>query len=448
MRLPYRIPVPVRPRNSGQQGPNTTAIIVGVTVAFGFLAIVVCVHYIRRRNQNKKKGSSKRRGYSRAAGNEDSSGNTGRPSRARGAGASGPATINNNETVTVDRNTSVRSVLTLPAYRTKANDNEQVLGREGERDGVDVVVEMPTAEDHEALREDEMETMYQIRVARRNQIAEREERRQQRREARARGDQVALRELNERARASSSSTIVNDLRDDQLRIKNQRERAVSSVSYEGLGVARHDGTRLRANSQESERVGLLSDAASISLSTRSPSALSHRRDRSASSVLSFDSAQDFQSPGHPGSGATTPRRLSAQHTTGTAGSSPEIIGEADLGETGMPLQDPPGYDDVSLDDARSGATTPVNFNEPPPHYPGPAQERDHRLSLQVAGMVDNAGADGDLSTRSSATLSRNSSSSSTRPTPFPRLPSLSLEGIPQIVVEPSSAYPRDRSTDR
>jgi hypothetical protein len=54
-----------------------------------------------------------------------------------------------------DRNTSVRSVMTLPAYRQKATDTEQVLGREGERDGIDVVVEFPTAEDEEAMRDDE-----------------------------------------------------------------------------------------------------------------------------------------------------------------------------------------------------------------------------------------------------------------------------------------------------
>lgn len=412
-------------------------------------------------------GYHKRYAYAQANGNDDASAAPGsRPARTRAGGNTPSQTHGSgaNMTSTVDRNTSVRSVLTLPAYRTKANDNEQVLGREGERDGVDVVVEMPTAEEHEALREDEMETMYQIRLARRGQIAGRDERRQLRREARARGDMVALRELSERARAASQSNVVENLREEQQRLRNQRSRAVSSVSYEQLGVVSHDGTRVRANSQESERRGLLSDAASIALSTRSPSAmshrlsdaalstrspsaLSHRRDRSASSVLSFDSTQEFPSPGRPRSGAATPRRLSAQHMS-TAGSSPEIIGEADLGDFEMPAHDPPRYDDVSLDDARSGATTPINFNEPPPDYPGPTQARDRRLSVQVAGMMDSVGADGDLSTPYSTRVSRNSSSSSSRPVPFPRLPSISLDDIPQIIVEPSSAYPRDRSTDR
>jgi hypothetical protein len=353
----------------------------------------------------------------------------------------------------VDRNTSVRSVMTLPAYRTKANDNEQVLGREGERDGVDVVVELPNVEDDEELRDEEMEALYQIRVARRQEIAEREERRRLRREARARGDVVALGELSERARAASSSSVVTDLREEHQRIKNQRQRAVSSVSYGDLGVARLDGTRLRANSQESERVGLLSDAASISLSTRSPSSLSirspsalsmHRRDRSASSVLSFDSNQDFPSPGLPRSGATTPRRLSAQHTGGTigAGSSPEIIGESDLGDIDMPPQSPPGYDEVSLDDARSGATTPA-FNEPPPDYSYPTGEQNRRP--HIADMMSSGGDEGDLSDRRS---SRASDRSSRGLAPLPQLTSLRMGGVPQIVVQPSSAHPRDSSSHR
>jgi hypothetical protein len=399
-----------------------------------------------RQRKRSKKGHSKRYTYSQANGNDDSS-----PATGRRAGNTSTSQTNGaeNMTSTVDRNTSVRSVLTLPRYTAGANENEQVLGREGERDGVDVVVELPTEEQQEALRDDEMETMYQIRLARRTQNAERDERRRLRREARQRGDAVALRELSERAREASQSTVVNDLREEQSRLRDQRTRAVSSVSYEGLGVARHDGTRVRANSQESERVGLLSDAASIALSTRSPSALSHHRERSASSVLSFDSTQDLPSPGLPRSGATTPRRLSAQHNGGTAGSSPEIISEADLGEIGLPPHDPPTYDDISLDDARSGATTPIHFNEPPPDYSAPIQDRDQRRDSHASSMVDRVGTDGDQSSMASNRLSRHSSSgSSTRPVPFPRLPSLSLESIPQIVVEPSSAYPRDRSRDR
>ena len=63
----------------------------------------------------------------------------------------------------VDRNTSVRSVMTLPAYNVDAGETEQVLGREGERGGIDVVIEHPESQvDAEALREQEMEALYQV----------------------------------------------------------------------------------------------------------------------------------------------------------------------------------------------------------------------------------------------------------------------------------------------
>lgn len=363
----------------------------------------------------------------------------------------------------VNRNISIRSIMTLPAYRNKPDENEQVLGREGDRGGVDVVLEHPTDREEEDLREVEMETLYQIRLARRAEIAEREERRRLRREARARGDTVALAELSQRARAASNSSVISELRAEHDRLKNQRQRAVSSVSYADLGVARHDGTRLRANSQESERMGLLSDAASVALSVNSPSVSTHHRQRSASSVLSWDSNQDLDipqnSPGMTRSGATTPQRLSAQYSGGfrsrsRAGSSPELIDEADLADAEIPRHDPPGYDDVSLDDnnnyPRSGATSPVCFNEPPPEYSmGPTVERDRRLDEQVADMVDSVGEGGDLSERRLSGIepvtNTNTNRSSMRSTRgvggVPQLPSLRIRELPQIVVEPSSAHP-------
>ncbi|KAK8072810.1 growth arrest and DNA-damage-inducible proteins-interacting protein 1 domain-containing protein [Apiospora saccharicola] len=350
----------------------------------------------------------------------------------------------------VNRNISIRSIMTLPAYRNKADENEQVLGREGDRGGVDVVLEHPTDREEEDLREVEMETLYQIRLARRAEIAEREERRRLRREARARGDHVALAELSQRARAASNSSVISELRAEHDRLKNQRQRAVSSVSYADLGVARHDGTRLRANSQESERMGLLSDAASVALSVNSPSLSTHHRQRSASSVLSWDSTQDLDipqnSPGMPRSGATTPQgRLSAQYSGGfrsrsRAGSSPELIDD---------LDDNNGNNNNNY--SRSGATTPVFFNEPPPEYSmGPTVERDRRLDEQVADMVDSVGEGGDLSDRRLSggivpltnTNTNRSSMRSTRGVGgVPQLPSLRIRELPQIVVEPSSAHP-------
>lgn len=389
-----------------------------------------------------------------------------------------------NRTGQVTRETSIRSILTLPAYRNKPNENERVLGREGERDGVDVVVEFPTAEEQEAMREEEMEAMYQVRVARRQQVAERDELRRQRAEARERGDHVRLSELRAQTRAvTRDNSAVNELRESHQQAKTRRQRAVSSVSYHDLGVARHDGTRIRVSS-DSERIGLLSDAASINApSTRAPSSLNthHLRQHSTSSVVSLDSdagvgngnGNGAPSPALPRSGAATPQPSTANSQT-FAGSSPEIIVEADLGDTSMPRPDPhspPDYEEVSLEDARSGATTPVFINEPPPNYPGgPAAsasseserddgERERRLSFRSADLVDRMDDGGDLSGAGdtaavggqrrnsngrSPDLDRRRSNSSVHSLSrsgsgrggIPRLPSLRIGNLPQIVIEP------------
>ena len=341
----------------------------------------------------------------------------------------------------VNRNTSVRSVLTLPAYSHSASHNERVLGREGDRDGMDVVVDLPTMEDEEELREQEMGALYQLRLARRQQNEEREEVRRQRREAQRRGDARELAEIRSRNRAASNShnSLVDELRRDIERAKENRQRSVSSVSYADLGVARHDGTRIRANSQESERMGLLSDAADIAaLSIRSGanSPALHGRHRSGSSVGSFDS--DFPSPGltrpRADSQAATSSRLSGGR--GRAGSSPEIV-EADLGVESIP---PPDYEDVPLDDdndVRGRSTTPIN--EPPPGYSGPVRQQFERDPDTTEGQA-------------SAAVPPESTSDDGTSTPrgrgvggTPQLPSLRISRLPEIVIEPSSARPRDTS---
>ena len=272
----------------------------------------------------------------------------------------------------VDRHTSVRSVMTLPAYHQNPLQNEQVLGREGERGGVDVVIEFPEgADEEEAAREAEMEALYQVRLARRRENEEREERRRLKREARERGDFVALRELQARSRAPSSSSAaptVEEARAEHDRIKKERQRAISSVSYADLGVARHDGTRLRANSNDSERDGLLGNAASMG------SGPYHRRERSGSSVLSLDTVNTEVASGRlprsrRGSALSdrpeaSVRQPSAHSRAGTpsqdgrAGSSPERIEDDDI-----PPNSPPGYENISLDTPHDGHRT-----EPPPGY--------------------------------------------------------------------------------
>ncbi|KAF1966902.1 hypothetical protein BU23DRAFT_405621, partial [Bimuria novae-zelandiae CBS 107.79] len=200
---------------------------------------------------------------------------------------------NTNTNAGVDRNTSVRSVMTLPAYAPAPRENERVLGREGERAGIDTVVEFPEdVDEEEERREGEMESLYQIRLARRQEAREREERRQARREARARGDYEALAEIRRRAEQAAEESV------SQMLIATHqtanRERRVSSVQYAELGVARHDGTRLRANSTDSDNRPLLDSAASIGSGGRargmSNTTLSiHQRGHSASSMHSVSS---------------------------------------------------------------------------------------------------------------------------------------------------------------
>ncbi|KAI0179043.1 hypothetical protein GGR52DRAFT_286651 [Hypoxylon sp. FL1284] len=450
MLLPHRIPVPLRPstrdachscykllpRNGG--GPsNTVFIVIGVLVAIFVLAFILWSF-----TRSRSKGNAKRGKYQQTPDAESLDTTSGRSRRTRGgalaSNTSVPETNRNSTTSQVDRNTSVRSIMTLPAYRTKANENEQVIGREGERDGVDVVVEYPTAEDLENMRDEEMEALFQIRLARRRERADRDERQRLASQARSRGDTVALSEIAAQRRAAHTDTTVDELRDAYGQIKEKRQRAVSSISYHDLGVAQLNGTRVRANSHGSEGVGLLSDAASISVSMRSPSAQSHRRDRSASSVLSLDS--DFPSPAIP-SGRSTPRPGS-NHTR--AGSSPEIIGEADLADAGMP---PPDYEDVSLDDARSddarsGAATPI-FNEPPPDYADPTRAREQRLSAHVGDMVSSMTESGDLSTTSAGRNDASTRRTSRGVGGVPQLPSLRIGSLPEIIIEPSTAHPND-----
>ncbi|KAK4144401.1 uncharacterized protein C8A04DRAFT_27857 [Dichotomopilus funicola] len=437
----------------------------------------------------------------------------------------------------VDRNTSVRSVMTLPVYRPKAAESEQVLGREGERDGIDIVVEMQTAEDEEALRDEEMEALYQIRAARRRQLADREARRRQRQEARDAHDTVALRDLRDRARASATRNAeeIEGLRGEHDRVRGQRQRAVSSVSYAEVGIARADGTRVRANSTESnDRVGLLSDTASIAAES-----LFHRRDRSASATLSIDTSitgpHRPESPGalstagassagnypfgaplsaqnsihvprarsrsRASSAATTtriptPNSITNGGLTPYAGSPPEIIEpfpDGDGDESAVDLGDsanmppPPGYDEVSLvsaggnggsgggggDDSNSFMFTPLHsrrnsdalsrvssvasrsvspYPDPPPDYPGPgpAELRNNRLSAHMEELAAQAQTQTQTEEESRAGPSTNTTSATdttaerTRGRPTLRLES--VDQVPQIVIEPSSAKPGEQTT--
>jgi hypothetical protein len=232
----------------------------------------------------------------------------------------------------VDRHTSVRSVMTLPAYSISPRPTEHVLGREGERDGIDIVVEQPeTYDEEEARRDEEMESLFQIRQARRLEAASREERRQRRREAASRGDQQEVGRIVEEGRRERETRTQGTNLSAQLIVEHQsrpRQQRVSSVSYFDLGVARADGSRVRAASFESDQ-HLLSSAASIGTDGRS-------RERSVSSHRSSISSNGNGSPDMGDYEVISLNRSRASSVT------PSI---------NIPQEEPPHYEHIGLGDA-------------------------------------------------------------------------------------------------
>ncbi|KAI5858713.1 hypothetical protein BZA05DRAFT_423323 [Tricharina praecox] len=151
----------------------------------------------------------------------------------------------------VDRNTSVRSVMTLPEYRPiAAADRERTIAREGERGGIDVVIEFPeTIDEEENRREEHMQTLYEIRLARQLERAA----------ARESGELSAAAAMGRPGSSGSSVRLVTPdppVSAAQLMTAlasiTERERRLSKVQYAEIGVARHDGTRVRP-SMDSDR---------------------------------------------------------------------------------------------------------------------------------------------------------------------------------------------------
>ncbi|KMU84226.1 hypothetical protein CIHG_02012 [Coccidioides immitis H538.4] len=203
----------------------------------------------------------------------------------------------------IDRHTSIRSIITLPAYSPIPKPSEQVIGREGERAGMDVVVEFPeTMDEEETRREEEMEALYQIRLRRRQEIAEREERRRIRREARERGDWVLLEQLRAESSARVQARANNEtVSAASLLAEHQsrgRERRISSVSYAAVGHVRHDGSRLRASSQGSDSRPLLDTPAAMAQGGSGMPPM-HRRTLSSTSVLSQSTISDAENAPTP-----------------------------------------------------------------------------------------------------------------------------------------------------
>ncbi|KAL9602422.1 MAG: hypothetical protein Q9219_001846 [cf. Caloplaca sp. 3 TL-2023] len=256
----------------------------------------------------------------------------------------------------VNRNTSIRSIMTLPPYRPSPLPTERLIAREGERAGVDTVVEFPeTAEEEESRREADMDEIYQARLARRQEAEERRERRHARRAAREAGDWARMAQLRLQTQIaanarraemlaspdSSSSSLPREFAEDPRAYV--RERRISSVSYADLGLARHDGSRIRADSIESDHRPLLDSAASMggsrrnSLSNIRSRPLHHHRNASTGSVLTMES----DTPPVP-----TPL------TSNRSGSDPPVLTpSATQGSTDSdrsndhPLEDPPQYEE-------------------------------------------------------------------------------------------------------
>lgn len=274
---------------------------------------------------------------------------------------------------TVDRNTSVRSVMTLPAYSHAPRPTERILGREGERGGIDMVLEHPeTVEEEEQRRDSEMESLYQIRLARRQEQVERDERRRLRREARERGDRETLEALRRAHRARAESAASSNTTAAALVAGHQahsRERRVSAVQYADLGVARHDGTRLRANSNDSDRNSLLGAAAAMGGAERPAAAggralATHHRGRSSTSVLSLSSVNsDERRRRRDGSGGSGTSDFEVVTLNRSRSQSRGTV-EDDVGVIPMPMLDPPQYDDPGWGEEAPPYESPVRTRAP------------------------------------------------------------------------------------
>ena len=283
----------------------------------------------------------------------------------------------------VDRHASIRSVMTLPPYSHAPRETEEVIGREGERDGLDMVVEFPETQDEEERHRDEqMESLYQIRVARRQEIADREARRQARREARAAGDYATLEQLRRESRQRAQGTSLADSANGPASVSaatllaehqsRGRDRRISEVTYASVGRVRHDGTRLRANSDDSES-GLLDSAAGMgehggrsrgnsdAPSLGSALAQSLFRDRSGSALSVSTNASDLENQGPR---AATPLSTSratrgSADTSNSSTTAPRLTPEASTGTNS---------DDIT-DNRMPGETTDIDIDSPlPPDY--------------------------------------------------------------------------------
>lgn len=298
--------------------------------------------------------------------------------------------------------------MTLPAYSPNPKASEQIIGREGERAGMDMVVEFPeSANEEEARREEQMESLYQIRLARRIEQEEREERRRQRREARNRSDWDRLNELRQERRARASSQTSgqsgngsnltvdggNHASSAALIAEHQshaRERRVAAVTYAEVGHVRHDGTRLRANSQDSDSRPLLDAAASMdgaSGGRDSPAYAAASRSRgnsAASSVMSASTANsDFD---HLPSASNI---SNSNPIPQTRPSSHDLTPRDSTDVTDATVPPPPDYEHLQWGEAPAYESPVVGQGEEPERREFPSQAPQIQLStLSVLPSIE------------------------------------------------------------
>ncbi|KAG0640325.1 hypothetical protein HOY80DRAFT_884936 [Tuber brumale] len=238
----------------------------------------------------------------------------------------------------VNRVESVRSIMTLPEYRAvPLPDRERTIGREGERGGIDVVVEAPeTAEEEEERREEHMRALYEIRLARQlERAAERESAQNG-----GRGGSATRTAAGSRNRGNSSASSLAAT----LAAVQERERRLSEVSYAEIGVARPDGSRVRASSDVSDRDSLpLLDAGA-------PMGVGDSIRSGQSSHIRTDSALSLTST------LGTPERRRSDEIFSMGSTRPSLDNRDSIHDS-VPSDRPPGYSG----DLNWGA---------PPEYPG------------------------------------------------------------------------------
>lgn len=273
----------------------------------------------------------------------------------------------------LDRQNSVRSVITLPPYREMAEmDLERTIGREGEREGLDTIVQFPeTAEEEEDRREERMQAMYELRLQRRAQRAAREARS-------GNGSVTTLgNERNNNENGSSVSLTAMDMEaggsgrtasELTTAILNDRTRRLSEVSYGDVGYARHDGSRVRSTSTNRNN-GTSSDSQPL-LADNATGGSTGRRSRAGSMLSLNTNVTDGR--------GSMDRRDSAEMLTG-----------ADVSQARLP----PSYDGLDWGDAppyMSPVSPPARSESAATRrrpVPGQAAEQPGNLNVPLVRVI-------------------------------------------------------------